>query len=132
VIALLAGVAFAQSVQPPISEVDHPRYVDATGAPLTWAEVRSMAAGSEAMALVHRRQVGRNLVRAMFVGATALEAWGTVELAQRGRWTSYALGAQTGLTGLCAVLSFTNAPTAWAEDRALLVNGVNAATVGRR
>lgn len=116
----------------PIREVDFPDFVDAAGTPVSWSQVHELAVGTDALARVHRREVGRNLVRVMFVTATALEAWGTVELADRGLWTKYLLGAQTGFTGACAIVSFTTGIEGRREDRAILLNEVNANLGHRR
>jgi hypothetical protein len=136
VVALLASLgtmdargadgAPAPALDPPITEVDHPRYVDARGTPVDWSDVRGLAAGSGALGDVRKRVVGRNLVRAMFAGATVLEAWGAAELAERDLWTQYLLGAQAGVTGLCAVVSFTSGIQGREEDRAIVLNEVNA------
>ena len=134
----LAAAAFADPVEeaapeatptfrPPIREIDYPNYVDAAGAQLTWPEVRELSAGTSALGEVRRRRIGRTLVRAMFAGATAVEAWGTWKLATEEKWTAYPLGMQTGFTGLCAILSITSAPHDIQADRALVLGEVNGA-----
>jgi hypothetical protein len=130
VIAFAAAVAFAEEppvVRPPVKEIDHPRYVDALGTPLTWDQIRDLAVGTDALARIRERRVGRTAVRLMFLSATALETWGTVELAQQGRWTAPLLGVQAGLTGLCGILSITSAPHDIQADHAIVLDAVNGA-----
>lgn len=128
---LWAACALAAPVAP-IAEVDHPTYRDAAGATLTWGEVRDLAEGSDALRQVRRRRLGRTVLRATFAAATAVEVWGTYQLAQRPDDTlAYPLGAQAALTGLCGVLLWTSLPSDRMEDRALVVDAVNAKLRGR-
>jgi len=110
---------------PPISEIEHPRYVDATGMPLGWRDVRSLAKGTEERRLVSRRKVGRFVLPLTFAGATALEVWGGVKLAQDDSPVAIPLLLQAAFTGTCAILSVTRIPGDRREDRALIVNAVN-------
>ena len=129
----LAAVAFADDpppvdpIRPPVKEIDFPRYVDAVGTPLTWDQVREMSAGTDALARIRARRVGRTAVRLMFLSATAVEIWGTAQLAQEGRWTAPLLGVQAGFTGLCGVLSITSAPHDIQADHAIVLDAVNGA-----
>lgn len=129
-IAVLLGVAAAAPVGP-IVEVDHPAYKDAAGTALTWGQVRDLAEGTDALGEVRRRRAGRTLLRATFAAATAVEIWGTVELAERDHYLAWPLGAQAALTGLCSVLLWTRMPGDRLEDRALVVDAVNARLSGR-
>ncbi len=110
----------------PIREVEHPRYVDAAGAELTWGDVRELARDTDARRKVTQRRVGRTLLRSVFAGATAVEVWGATELARRDNYLWAPLAGQAALTGACAVLLWTRAPGERLEDRALLLNGLNA------
>lgn len=118
--------------QLPITEIDHPRYVDAAGEPVSWSEVRTLAVGTGALGRVRQRRIGRTLVRITFAAATAVEVWGTMELARPivegvpDSWFAVPLGAQATLTGLCGVLSWTRAPQDRMEDRAIVLDAVNA------
>ena len=124
-IALLAiGSAWAAPIGP-IEEVEHPRYVDIAGTDIAWSEIEALARGTEAARKVRRRRLGRTLLRFTFAGATALEAWGTYELARRDNHLWLPLAGQASLTGACAVLLWTSMPADRASDRALLLNGVN-------
>jgi hypothetical protein len=129
-IGLLTAVALAAdpvSLRGPISEIDHPRYADAGGTTLTWAEVKELSAPTDSLAQVRRRRLGRTLVRTMFLSATALEAWGTLELSRmpKARLGTYMLAGQTAFTGVCAIVSFTSAPNDRLEDRAIILQGAN-------
>ena len=117
----------------PITELEHPRYVDAAGAPVSWSEVRALSAESGALGQVRRRRLGRTVLRVVFAAATAVEVWGVNEIARRPRppdshvpWTVYPLAAQASLTGLCEVLLWTRAPQDRIEDRALVLDAANA------
>ncbi|MEZ4236694.1 MAG: hypothetical protein R3F59_11175 [Myxococcota bacterium] len=121
--------------QPPLVEIDHPRYADALGEPLDWDEVRDLARGTGALGQVRRRRAGRWVLRGLFAGATATAAWGTFELARldEGRnWPALPLGLQTASLGLCEVLLWTNTPSAILEDRTIIVGGANRALGWRR
>ena len=54
---ILFVLAAAAAPQPPITEIDHPRYVDAAGEPVSWSEVRTLAAGTGALGQVRRRRI---------------------------------------------------------------------------
>ena len=112
----------------PITELDHPRYLDALGEPVSWSEVRSLSADTGALGQVRRRRLGRTVLRLTFAVATVAEVWGTVELARQRNWAAYPLAAQASLTGLCEVLLWTRAPQDWREDRALVLGAVNQAS----
>ncbi len=120
-IALLTSLSLAQV--PPFEEVDHPSYRDAAGQPLDWSRIRELAAQSDARRRVRRRRLGRNVLRFAFAGLTAVEVWGTVQLANRGNYLAVPLGVQAAATGAAAVLLWTQAPGDRREDRAILVEG---------
>jgi hypothetical protein len=88
--------------------------------------VKSLAKGTEARRTVSQRKVGRAVLRFGFAGATALEVWGGVKLAQADSPVAIPLLIQAAFTGTCAVLSWTRMPGDRREDRALIVNEVNA------
>jgi hypothetical protein len=115
------------SVRGPITEIEHPRYVDAGETPLMWAEVKDLSSSTDALRQVRRRRLGRTLVRTMFLSATALEVWGTWQLSRYPdrRLGTYLLAGQTAFTGACAVVSFTSAPHDRLEDRAIILQGAN-------
>jgi len=110
---------------PPISEIDHPRYVDAAGMPVAWRDVKSLAKGTEERRIVSQRKVGRAVLRVGFAAATAVEVWGGVKLAQNDSPVAIPLLIQAAFTGTCAILSWTRMPGDKREDRAMIVNAVN-------
>lgn len=112
---------------PPFTETDHPRYVDAAGVPLMWADIKDLASETDALKEVRRRRLGRTLVRAMFLSASAAEIAGTLQLASNRHWTTYLLGTQAAFTSMCAVVSITSAPGARREDRAIILNSATLA-----
>jgi hypothetical protein len=130
---LLAGVALAAEPPPnivaPVSEVSHPVYVDAAGTTVQWPDLRRLSRGTDERAKVRGRRFSRMFLGLAFAGATAVEVWGGVELAQgdeRYRWIAVPLFIQAGFTGACSILTFTRIPGDVKEDRALLINAVNA------
>jgi len=132
-VILLAGLAFAADrpttdIVAPLSEVDHPVYEDATGTTYRWPEVKALARGTDERGLVRRRRFSRVLLGLAFAGATVVEVWGGVEIAQseQSQWLAYPVFAQAAFTGACAVLTFTRMPGDVREDRAIIVNAVNA------
>jgi hypothetical protein len=132
-VILFAGLAFAADrpdleIVAPLSEVDHPVYEDASGAQLRWPEVKRLARGTDEKGLVTRRRWGRTVLGLAFAGATAFEVWGGVQIAQseKNQWLAYPVFAQAAFTGACAVLTFGRMPGDVREDRAILVNAVNA------
>jgi hypothetical protein len=123
---LLVSAAFAEApVAFPVRELEHPAYLDALDRPLTWQQVKELSRPTDALDRVALRRAGRTTTRAAFLAATALEVWGTYELARRDSWVALPLGLQAGFTGLCAVLSITNAPNARVEDRAIVLGALN-------
>lgn len=131
ILAALVSWAAAQELRPPIREIDHPRYADASGRPLHWREVKDLARGSDALGQVRRRRAGRTVLRVLFAGTAGVEVWGTYQLARRDDWVALPLGVQTAATSLAAVLLWTNLPSQVLEDRALVVEGANG-VLGRR
>ncbi|MEO0603540.1 MAG: hypothetical protein AAF211_19025 [Myxococcota bacterium] len=129
-IALLASLGVAQV--PPFEEVEHPTYRDATGQPIDWARIRELAASSDARRRVRRRRLGRNALRFAFAGVTALEVWGTVQLARRDNFLAVPLGVQAAATGAAALLLWTQAPGDRREDRAILIKGAESVLVERK
>ena len=110
----------------PITEIDHPTYADGAGTPLAWRDVRDLASNTDAVRRVRGRRLGRTVLRFTFAAATAVEVWGTYELARRDNEAlAGVLGAQAGLTGLAEVLMFTGIPGWRVEDRAILLSGAN-------
>ena len=126
-------LAFATPPVAPIREVDHPTYVDASGAAVTWAEVHELASHTDALQQIRRRRLGRTVLRFGFAAATAVEAWGAARLFSEDHWLGYPLAGQAGFTGLCGVLAWTSLPQDRQEDRAILVDAANgwSRTVGR-
>jgi hypothetical protein len=125
---IFLGVALAAdpvSIRGPITEIDHPRYVDAAGTQLSWVEVKDLSSSTDSLRQVRRRKLGRTLVRTMFLSATALEVWGTWQLSKDPQLVTYLLAGQTAFTGACAVVSFTSAPHDRLEDRAIILQGAN-------
>ena len=129
--ALVAGAATptdsegVHTFTPPISEIDHPQYVDAAGMPVAWRDVKVLAKGTEERRIVRQRKFGRTVLRIGFAGATALEVWGGVKLAQDDSPVAIPLLIQAAFTGTCAILSWTRLPGDQREDRAMIVNAVN-------
>lgn len=130
---VFARVATAQDATdagpPPVGrlrELDHPAYVDEAGTVLTWSQVRDLAAPTDALDRVRRRREGRVALHAGFLAATALETWGTWELARQESLVAIPLGVQAGFTGLCEVLMWTRIPTDRRRDRAIVLDAVNA------
>lgn len=130
---LLAGLAFAgesveREIVAPVTEVSHPMYVDAAGATVRWPDLRQLSRKTDERGLVKRRRLGRTFLGLAFAGATAVEVWGGIQLAQdeRVRWVAYPVFVQAAFTGACAVLTWTRLPGDVREDRAILLNGVNA------
>lgn len=111
----------------PITELDHPNYLDAAGEPVSWSQIRAWSADTGALGRVRRRRLGRTVLRVAFAAATVAEVWGTTELARHGHWTAYPLAAQASLTGLCEVLLWTRLPQDRIEDHALVVDALNQA-----
>lgn len=126
---MILACALAAAAEPPlrapISEVDHPRYVDATGTLVDWSEVRSLAANTDALARVRGRRLGRNALRVTFAAVTGVEVWGTLELAREQNYLALPLGAQAAFTGLCEVLLWTGIPGYRTQDRAIVLEGAN-------
>ncbi|MEQ1501631.1 MAG: hypothetical protein ABMB14_05340 [Myxococcota bacterium] len=123
-------------LRPPITEIEHPRYVDAAGTPLRYRDLKALAASTDALPAVRSRRLGRTAVRLLFLAATAGEVWATAELASgdpcpnqlhpgRPCWTTYPVAAQTALTGVCEILAWTNLPSALVEDHAIVLRGAN-------
>ncbi len=110
----------------PIEVVKHPRYEDAAGAEVPWSEVRQLARTTGAIGRVRRRRVGRTVLRIALASVTALEVWGTLELARRDSYLAAPLGAQAGVTGLAAILMWTRMPSDLQSDRAELLEAANA------
>jgi len=130
---VLAGLAIAADTPnhemiAPLSEVDHPVYEDATGTIYRWPEVKKLSRGTDERGLVRRRRFGRVVLGLAFAGATAVEVWGGVQIAQsdKNQWLAYPVFAQAAFTGACTVLTFTRMPGDVREDRAILLNAVNA------
>jgi hypothetical protein len=107
-----------------LRELQHPSYVDEAGHVYDFGELRSLA-DPEALTRVRNRKVGRAVLKAVFVSATAVEVWGTYELAQRGSILTAPLGIQAGFTGLASVLLWTRGPSDVRRDHALIVDSVN-------
>jgi hypothetical protein len=107
-----------------LRELDHPRYVDEAGVVFDWGQVRSLADPSARRA-VHARRAGRFTLGVVFAGATALEVWGTTELAERGSILTAPLAIQAGFTGLAGVLLWTRLPSDVRRDRAIVLESVN-------
>lgn len=124
---LLLSVAFAGAdpLRAPIEEIAHPRYVDAADRPVTWREVRGLARSSDAARRVRARRLGRTVLRVTFAGVTGLEVAAAWSLARNDNYAAVPIGAQAGMTGLCAVLLWTSMPQQRIEDRALLLHGAN-------
>lgn len=127
VIGLVLGAAIARADDPalPIRELDHPRYLDAVDRPVTWEEVHDLARPTGALRQVALRRAGRTAIRVALFAATAVEVWGTIELARDESWVALPVGIQAGFTGLAGILSITGAPGARVEDRAIVLNAVN-------
>jgi hypothetical protein len=127
VIGWCLAVAAAQPAPPtgPLRELEHPRYVDEAGTVYTWPQVKDLA-DPAALRRVRERRAGRAVLKAVFAGATAVEVWGTLELAERGSILTAPLGIQAGFTGLAAVLLWAREPSDVRRDRALVVESVNA------
>jgi hypothetical protein len=132
-VILLAGLALAADrtdveIVAPLSEVNHPVYEDAAGAQVRWPDVKRLARGTDERGRVTRRRWGRTVLGLAFAGATAVEVWGGVQIAQseRNQWLAYPVFAQAAFTGACAVLTFGRMPGDIREDRALILNAVNA------
>ena len=66
------------------------------------------------------------MLRVLFAGVTAAEAWGASELARSESPLWAPLALQATMTGGAGVLLWTQMPQDRAEDRALLLQGVNA------
>jgi hypothetical protein len=130
--APLGGVAAEEPLRPPLVEIDHPRYADATGRPVRWGEVKALARDSDAIGRVRRRRLGRTVLRVTFTGAAAVEVWGTARLASDDSWVALPLAVQTAATSVCAVLLWTNLPSAVVEDRSIVLAGANGVLGGRR
>lgn len=133
-LVLSAGAQTLDPVEPrtPITELDHPRYLDAAGEPVDWRQIRAWSADTGALGQIRRRQLGRTLLRLTFAAATVAEVWGVVQIARRteeprNRWPMYPLAAQASLTGLCEVLLWTRMPGDRVEDRAFVLGAVNRA-----
>ena len=130
VVGLWASIAPAsagavEGVRGPLEEIAHPTYRDANGTVLDWGDVREIARRSDAIRRVRRRRLGRTVLRTVFAGATAVEAWGTWRLAQQRNYLALPLGAQAASSGIVTVLLFTSAPQAVREDRAIVLRGAN-------
>ncbi|MCA9494661.1 MAG: hypothetical protein KC621_32255, partial [Myxococcales bacterium] len=109
-----------------LRELDHPSYVDEAGTVLPWVDVKALAAPTDALGQVRARRAGRTALKVGFAAATALEAWGTWELARRDSLVAIPLGIQTGFTGLCEVLLWTRIPEDRRRDRAIVLDAANA------
>ncbi|MCB9685429.1 MAG: hypothetical protein H6735_10350 [Alphaproteobacteria bacterium] len=135
-IVLLGALASAEEPAPAdiaptrpvgvLRELDHPVYVDEAGTLLPWVDVRALAAPTDALAHVRRRRTGRTALKVGFAAATALEAWGTYELARQESLVAIPLGVQAGFTGLCEVLLWTRIPEDRRRDRAIVLDAANA------
>ncbi len=106
-------------------ELEHPTYRDAAGTVLRWRHVRQLARGTDGARRVRARRWGRTVLRVLFAGVTAVEVWGTWQLARQENYLALPLGAQAASTGLVATLLWTGAPQQRREDRALIVQSVN-------
>ncbi|HHO49409.1 MAG TPA: hypothetical protein ENK18_00725 [Deltaproteobacteria bacterium] len=125
IFVLSVAASGAEPFRAPIEEISHPRYEDGAHRPVAWGEVRSLARGSEAARRVRARRLGRTVLRVTFAGVTGLEVAATWSLARDDNFAALPLGAQAGMTGLCAVLLWTSLPQQRLEDRALLLHGAN-------
>lgn len=135
-ILLFGSMAWAEEPAPPASvparpvgvlrELEHPAYVDEAGTVLVWADVKELAAPTDALARVHQRRAGRTALKVGFAAATVLETWGTLELARQESLVAIPLGVQAGFTGLCEVLLWTRIPEDRRRDRAIVLDAANA------
>ena len=122
------GWALAQEgpLRLPVRELEHPRYLDANDTPVPWREVAAVARRTDVMGGIRRRRLGKNVLRVLFCGAAAAEAYGTVKLVERESDWAWVLGAQAGLTGAAGVLLFTEIPRNRRIERAEMLRAANA------
>ncbi len=125
IVVLFSLAAGAEPLRAPIEEVGRARYVDGTGRDVTLQEVRALARGTDAGKQVRSRRLGRTVLRLAFAGVTGVEVAATWSLAKQENFIAVPLGAQAGMTGLCAALLWTSLPQQRVEDRALLLKGAN-------
>lgn len=114
-----------ETFRAPVRESDHPRYLDVDDRLVAWREVSEAARRTNVMGDIRRRRAGRNTLRVLFTGAAVAEGYGTVKLVEAESDWAWALGAQTGLTGLAAALLWAEIPRARRIERAQMLDAAN-------